>query len=86
MALVQGQSDDVNEMRAAFHDLSLAISNVIEIFGHKGFPKTVKTFCPMAKSNTGAYWFQQNEEIVNPYFGHRMLRCGEVTFTFKEIK
>lgn len=32
--------------------------------------------CPMANNNQGAYWLSANEEIRNPYFGEKMLKCG----------
>lgn len=38
-------------------------------------------FCPMAFNNKGAYWLSNTEEIKNPYFGSKMLECGEVTET-----
>ena len=36
-----------------------------------------KKFCPMASSNQGAFWIQDEHEIRNPYFGSDMLNCGE---------
>lgn len=38
-------------------------------------------YCPMAFDNQGAYWVSNNEEIRNPYFGNKMLNCGEVKET-----
>ena len=38
-------------------------------------------FCPMAFNNKGAYWLSNTENIRNPYFGSKMLECGEVTET-----
>ena len=35
--------------------------------------------CPMANGNKGANWLSLSEEIRNPYFGDRMLKCGSVT-------
>lgn len=35
--------------------------------------------CPMANGNQGANWLSLSEEIRNPYFGDRMLKCGSVT-------
>ncbi|WP_276497211.1 DUF3347 domain-containing protein [Pontibacter litorisediminis] len=32
--------------------------------------------CPMALNDKGAYWLSSNEEIRNPYFGDKMLKCG----------
>lgn len=37
------------------------------------------SFCPMAFNDKGAYWLSEKAEIKNPYFGKRMLECGEVT-------
>lgn len=35
-------------------------------------------FCPMAFNDAGAYWLSQSADIKNPYFGKKMLTCGEV--------
>jgi len=40
--------------------------------------KLYKQYCPMAKNNTGAFWLSASEEIRNPYFGDKMLKCGSV--------
>jgi hypothetical protein len=32
----------------------------------------------MAFNNKGDFWLSDNEEVLNPYFGDKMLRCGEV--------
>jgi hypothetical protein len=40
--------------------------------------KLYKQYCPMAKNNTGAFWLSSSEEIRNPYFGDKMLKCGSV--------
>ena len=34
--------------------------------------------CPMAKDNEGAMWLSEANEIKNPYFGSKMLKCGSV--------
>lgn len=41
--------------------------------------KVYYQFCPMAFDNTGAYWLSDKSEVRNPYFGSKMLTCGEVT-------
>ncbi len=38
-------------------------------------------YCPMALNNTGAYWMSETAEIENPYFGSKMMECGEITDT-----
>jgi Cu(I)/Ag(I) efflux system membrane fusion protein len=35
-------------------------------------------YCPMAFNDKGAYWLSNEAEIKNPYFGKKMLECGEV--------
>lgn len=40
-------------------------------------------FCPMAFNERGAYWLSNSAEIKNPYFGKKMLECGEVTDSLK---
>ncbi|MBS1782480.1 MAG: DUF3347 domain-containing protein [Bacteroidetes bacterium] len=39
--------------------------------------------CPMAFNDKGAYWLSNETEIKNPYFGKKMLECGEVTDSLK---
>ena len=36
-------------------------------------------YCPMANNNKGANWLSLERKIANPYYGDKMLRCGEVT-------
>lgn len=38
-------------------------------------------YCPMAFNNQGAYWLSKQSEIRNPYFGDKMLDCGETKET-----
>ena len=40
--------------------------------------KVFVAFCPMADSNKGAYWLSIEKKVINPYFGNKMLTCGEV--------
>lgn len=40
-------------------------------------------YCPMAFDNNGGYWLSAQEEIRNPYFGDKMLKCGRVTETIQ---
>ena len=39
--------------------------------------KIYHQFCPMAFNDAGAYWLSKEEQIKNPYFGSKMLSCGE---------
>ena len=33
-------------------------------------------YCPMANNGKGAYWVSEQEGILNPYYGKKMLKCG----------
>ncbi|MBK8503519.1 MAG: DUF3347 domain-containing protein [Saprospiraceae bacterium] len=33
----------------------------------------------MAFDNKGAYWLTDDQEIKNPCFGDKMLKCGNIT-------
>lgn len=35
-------------------------------------------YCPMAFDNNGAYWISNTKNIMNPYFGAEMPKCGEI--------
>lgn len=40
-------------------------------------------FCPMAFNDKGGYWLSAETEIKNPYFGKKMLECGETVDSLK---
>jgi len=42
-----------------------------------------RQYCPMALNNRGAFWLSNTEDIKNPYFGKKMLECGEVVDSLK---
>lgn len=42
-----------------------------------------RQYCPMAFNDEGAYWLSKEENIENPYFGKKMLECGEITEIIK---
>ncbi len=41
-------------------------------------------YCPMALNDQGGYWISENREIRNPYFGNKMLKCGENRETIQD--
>ncbi|MBD3639171.1 MAG: efflux RND transporter periplasmic adaptor subunit [Crocinitomicaceae bacterium] len=68
---------DIKEQRMYFVDLSDAIIKSTKVFGVKDRVFFIQ-FCPMANNKEGAYWLSEEKEIRNPYFGDKMLTCGEV--------
>lgn len=87
MALWEQISDNVNgiinmkglEMkRGHFSIVSDRLVEAIERFGIISDSTIYLEFCPMAFDNKGACWISFDKEIKNPYFGAKMLTCGEV--------
>ncbi|MCE2542124.1 MAG: DUF3347 domain-containing protein [Acidobacteria bacterium] len=62
-------ADDLVKSRAAFGLLSDA---VIKYSDDAGLGELKIAFCPMARKS----WIQEDGDIVNPYHGSEMLRCG----------
>jgi membrane fusion protein, copper/silver efflux system len=73
---------DVETARKHFKPLSAQMVALAKAFGP--FEETVYVqHCPMADGNTGADWLSLDKQILNPYFGDKMLKCGKVTETIK---
>jgi len=61
---------EIKDLREQFKPLSLALAKLVErqaVAGHGIY------FCPMAD----AYWIQKSGAVKNPYYGAKMLTCGE---------
>lgn len=74
-------TEDVNEQRTAFLDLSAAMENLLS--GAIASGEVYKQFCPMAFDGQGGAWLSASQEIRNPYYGDKMLKCGSVRDTIK---
>lgn len=68
---------DIEKQRKYFSSLSEAIVNSTKVFGIHG-EVYYELYCPMANDKAGAYWLSKEKVIRNPYFGEKMLGCGEV--------
>ncbi len=66
------------KQRIAFEQVSIAVYGLANKAGLKN-AKIYHQYCPMAFNDKGAYWLSEESEIKNPYFGKKMLECGEVT-------
>lgn len=73
---------EIDEVRRQFENVSTTMLGMVETFGHVQDVALSKAFCSMAFNNKGAVWLQAGGKIANPYFGHKMLRCGDVKRTF----
>jgi len=70
--------------RSHFSVVSNKTTKAIEKFGNNTNNTVYLEFCPMAFDNKGAFWISKDKEIKNPYFGDKMLKCGEVKKQFNK--
>jgi Cu(I)/Ag(I) efflux system membrane fusion protein len=76
-ALAISKTSDIKKQRNHFIHLSAHLINAVKAFG---INQTVYVeYCPMVNNDVGAYWLSMEKEVLNPYFGASMLRCGEVS-------
>ena len=75
------ESDDIKEQRTAFVSVTTEVEKMMEDALSSG--TIYKQYCPMAFNNKGAYWLSESKDIMNPYFGDKMLKCGRVDVEIK---
>jgi len=75
------ETNTVEHQREHFANLS---TNMYEALKAVKLNSTVlyQQYCPMKK----AYWLSESIQIKNPYFGSKMLTCGEVKATLPAAK
>lgn len=66
--------------RASFQMVSDMLFDLVKNTGLKG-DTIYHQYCPMAFNDKGAFWLSDKPAIENPYFGHKMLTCGETRDT-----
>ncbi len=72
--------------RSHFGIISDRLATAIQTFGIETSDTLYVEYCPMAFDNKGAVWVSQIKQIRNPYFGDKMLTCGEVQKVIKPGK
>jgi membrane fusion protein, copper/silver efflux system len=74
---------NIDEQRTIFLTISKSLSDATQKLGveMKDNQTIYLEFCPMANEDKGGYWLSTEKEIKNPYFGSKMLKCGEVKET-----
>jgi len=78
-------ADSIESARAEFQKLSKTADEFVRRFGTAHLP-VYEHYCPMAFDNAGGSWLQTDEALLNPYFGAKMLRCGEVRDQLASVK
>lgn len=74
-------SQAVNEQRTAFLELSAAVEEMVT--GAVASGQLYKQYCPMAFDGEGGAWLSASQDIRNPYYGDKMLKCGSVRDTIQ---
>lgn len=76
-AMALSDQKDIEEMRKSFQVIS---DNMYDLVRTVRYDQQVlyHQFCPMAFKDQGAYWLSASNDIKNPYFGKKMLTCGEI--------
>ena len=75
-------ASDIEAQRMAFSKMSNDLITLVKKAGVSNGELYVE-YCPMAFDDKGASWLSSSKEIRNPYFGDKMLTCGEVKETIK---
>lgn len=65
------------DLRSTFKTLSLWMILMVETQWISNSENLKKLYCPVAFNNSGGFWIQEEEDIMNPYFGSKMLNCGQ---------
>ena len=73
---------DIESQRVAYSTLSDDFIALVKKSGLSGGELYVD-YCPMALNDKGAYWLSSKKEIRNPYFGDKMMTCGEIKETIQ---
>ncbi|WP_051285171.1 DUF3347 domain-containing protein [Aequorivita capsosiphonis] len=74
-------SKDVKVQRENFEALTAGVEAMLQ--GALKSGTVYKQYCPMAFNNKGASWISTSRDILNPYFGDKMLKCGRVDAEIK---
>ena len=73
---------DIEAQRNLFAGLSNELITLVKKSGLNSGTLYID-FCPMAMNDKGASWVSSNKDIKNPYFGDKMMTCGDVKETIQ---
>ena len=81
-ALDTGQKAvDIETARGAFETVSIVLADLLRRSHIENLNGVYLAYCPMAFDFKGADWLTPEPQILNPYFGDRMLKCGTIKET-----
>ena len=76
-------NNEIKDKRTSFYELSKSLVKALKnksIETNQGRDIYIQ-FCPMAMNNKGAIWLSTDYNVLNPYYGETMLKCGVVRDT-----
>ncbi len=76
IAMAMAEATDIEKQRELFSDFTDKVEPMLKESISEG--TIYKQFCPMAFEGKGGYWISNVDEIRNPYYGEKMLKCGKV--------
>jgi len=76
------EAESIDQLRSSLAEITEQLLKAVENLGYTDGALFVQ-FCPMANDGNGAKWLSDKEEILNPYYGARMLKCGRVIETIE---
>lgn len=75
----------LEEARKKFKPISHAMVKLAtQVRGDAAKQPYYQFFCPMVSQGEGD-WLQQDDKLLNPYFGSKMLHCGKLVSTFAPL-
>ena len=74
---------DIASLREHFLQVSQVMIGLAEAWGPLGTNAAYVMHCPMAFDDQGGDWLQDNDALLNPYFGATMLHCGSIKSTIE---
>ena len=74
--ITMAETEDIALQREKFEVVSEWMEKSLE--GALKSGTIYKQYCPMAFNNKGAFWLSTSKDVLNPYFGDKMLKCGRV--------
>ena len=68
---------DLQAMRTSFKPLAEEVGVLARSFGFGGESSVYELHCPMAFQGQGAVWYQDSDQVRNPYYGLAMPGCTD---------
>ncbi|WP_340111670.1 DUF3347 domain-containing protein [Maribellus mangrovi] len=73
---ISENSGDIEHQREHFELLSKDVEDLIVITGADR--NMFQIYCPMYNNKEGGMWLSDSREIKNPFYGSKMMKCGNV--------